>query len=113
MSCALSRTGKKARFLTRCSSADALQGTIRIRYLDWAAPQPDALCADAACGAAAAEDAAGDGSFPDSSSACCLAAANAAAVEAGMPPAVSPSERFDTIIASDVLYEVRPPPAKA
>ena len=26
-----------------------------------------------------------------------------------MPPAVAPGERFETIIASDVLYEVRPP----
>ena len=98
--------------LTRCSSADAMQGTIRIRYLDWVAPQPNVLIAGAGCGAEAAEGAAGDGSMPGSSPAERLAAASAPAVEPGMPPAVSPSERFETIIASDVLYEVWPPPQK-
>ena len=87
-----------------------MQGTIRIRYLDWAAPQPDALDASAVCDAGATADVAAAGAAPDRSSAERPAAASAPAAEPGMPPAVAPGERFETIIASDVLYEVWPPP---
>ena len=109
VSCALSRTRKKAQSSTKCISAGALQGTMRIRYLDWAAPLPDAGCAGAACEAEDTGDAAALAGAPDPGSAERVAAAGAAPVEPGMPPAVGPSERFETIIASDVLYEVWPP----
>ena len=65
VSCALSRTRKKAQSSTKCISAGALQGTMRIRYLDWAAPLPDAGCAGAACEAEDTGDAAALAGAPD------------------------------------------------
>ncbi|KAK9833379.1 hypothetical protein WJX81_000333 [Elliptochloris bilobata] len=65
------------------------QGTLRVRFLDWAALQPAAqrASANSELSPAINPNAAG------------------APVEPGMPPSVDPEERFETIIASDVLYE--------
>jgi len=103
------------------------QGAMRVRFLDWAAPQP-------------APPVAGSGPVPASGSPPLLAGALAAqpdapppmspaadsgpapvpgpnpvthpeapAAEPGLPPPMAPHERFDTVIASDVVYEVRVP----
>ena len=103
------------------------QGAMRVRFLDWAAPQPappvagsDAVPASGSQALSpgalatqpdmpppmppAADSNPGPTSAPD-----LVTFPEAPAAEPGLPPPVAPHERFDTVIASDVVYEARVP----
>lgn len=97
------------------------QGEMRVRFLDWAAPQPAPLVAGSdpvpasgspplSPGALATQPdmpppAADSGPDPVPAPNPVLFS-EAPAAEPGLPPPVAPHERFDTVIASDVVYEV-------